>query len=161
MAIAERMLTNAERSPLYNSAEPGALRRLVLARTEARDPTPDAGVDLAIAARYYSRAMPSSETRTNEERCSCKSTIRARASDRRRHDRAPRLGSSIRSLEAAISRTSAPRRWWRRSAGCSGAADSMWSRRGGLGQGRERVAETVGLVERRVVEISRADGASG
>ena len=28
MAIAERILTNADRSPLYNSSEPGALRRL-------------------------------------------------------------------------------------------------------------------------------------
>jgi len=50
MAIAERMLTNAERSPLYNSAEPGALQRLVLVATEALDPAPQAEDALAIAA---------------------------------------------------------------------------------------------------------------
>jgi hypothetical protein len=50
MAIAERMLTNADRSPLYNSAAPGVLRRLVLTATEALDSTPGVGVDLAIAA---------------------------------------------------------------------------------------------------------------
>jgi hypothetical protein len=45
MAMAEQMLTNAERSPLYNLAEPGALRHAVLAATEALDPTPGALVD--------------------------------------------------------------------------------------------------------------------
>lgn len=38
MAIAERMLTNAELSPLYNASEPGSLRRLIRAATAAMDP---------------------------------------------------------------------------------------------------------------------------
>ncbi len=52
MAIAERMLTDAEQSPLYNSAEPGthALRRLVLAATEALDPAPRSEREVPIAA---------------------------------------------------------------------------------------------------------------
>jgi hypothetical protein len=50
MAIAERMLINAERSPLYNSAEPGALRRVVLVATDALDSAPRAEGELAIAA---------------------------------------------------------------------------------------------------------------
>jgi hypothetical protein len=49
MAIAERMLTNAERSPLYNSAEPGALRRLVLHATAAMDPGTASAHEFAIA----------------------------------------------------------------------------------------------------------------
>jgi hypothetical protein len=42
MAIAERIVTDADWSPLYNPAEPGALRRLVRAATAAmgtRDPS--------------------------------------------------------------------------------------------------------------------------
>ena len=35
MAIAQRILTNAERSPLYNRAEPGALRREISVATAA------------------------------------------------------------------------------------------------------------------------------
>ncbi len=35
VAIAERMITNAGRSPLYNAGDPGALRRLVLAAETA------------------------------------------------------------------------------------------------------------------------------
>jgi hypothetical protein len=50
MAIAERMLTNAERSPLYNAAERGALRRLVLVATEALDPEARTEHELARAA---------------------------------------------------------------------------------------------------------------
>jgi hypothetical protein len=50
MAIAERMLTNAERSPLYNSAEPGALRHLVFEAIEALDSAPGAERELALAA---------------------------------------------------------------------------------------------------------------
>jgi hypothetical protein len=50
MAIAERVLTNADSSPLYSSAEPGALRRQVLVATEALDTAPRAGVELPIAA---------------------------------------------------------------------------------------------------------------
>jgi len=38
MAIADRMLTNAERSPLYNAGEPGSLRRVIRAATAAMDP---------------------------------------------------------------------------------------------------------------------------
>jgi hypothetical protein len=37
MAIAERMLTNAERSPLYNASEPGSLRRVIRVATAAMD----------------------------------------------------------------------------------------------------------------------------
>ncbi|MEO6857916.1 MAG: hypothetical protein ABI323_04930 [Solirubrobacteraceae bacterium] len=40
MAIAERLITDAARSPLYDSAGPGALRREVLAATEALDSAP-------------------------------------------------------------------------------------------------------------------------
>jgi hypothetical protein len=50
MAISELTLTNAGRSPLYNSAEPGALRRVVLVATEALDSVPSAEGELAIAA---------------------------------------------------------------------------------------------------------------
>ena len=35
MAIAQRILTNADRSPLYNRAEPGALRREISVATAA------------------------------------------------------------------------------------------------------------------------------
>jgi hypothetical protein len=37
MAILERILTNADRSPLYNSCGPGALRRMVCAAAAAMD----------------------------------------------------------------------------------------------------------------------------
>ncbi|MFZ0216012.1 MAG: hypothetical protein WAM30_08740 [Candidatus Dormiibacterota bacterium] len=50
IAIGERMLSNAVESPLYNSAEPGALRRVVLVATEALDSFPRAEGDIAIAA---------------------------------------------------------------------------------------------------------------
>ncbi len=50
MAIAERMLSNADGSPLYNPAEPGSLRRLVRVATEALDPTPRAQAAVPIAA---------------------------------------------------------------------------------------------------------------
>jgi hypothetical protein len=50
IAICERMLTNALQSPLYNPAEPGALRRVVLVATEALDSVPGADGDIAIAA---------------------------------------------------------------------------------------------------------------
>ena len=40
MAIAERILTNADQSPLYNSSEPGALRRVIGVATAAMDPAP-------------------------------------------------------------------------------------------------------------------------
>jgi hypothetical protein len=38
MAIAERLITNADHSPLYNPGEPGTLRQLVLAATAAMGP---------------------------------------------------------------------------------------------------------------------------
>jgi hypothetical protein len=41
VAIAERMITNAGRSPLYNAGDPGALRRLVLAAETAMEPAAD------------------------------------------------------------------------------------------------------------------------
>lgn len=50
MAIAHRILTNADGSPLYGAAEPGALRRQVLGATEALDTAPPAEVELPIAA---------------------------------------------------------------------------------------------------------------
>jgi hypothetical protein len=50
MAIAERILTNADRSPLYNPAEADALRRQVRAATEALDTAPRADFELPIAA---------------------------------------------------------------------------------------------------------------
>jgi hypothetical protein len=48
MAIAERLLTNAERSPLYNPAEPGTLRQRVLAATAAMGPGPAQSHEFAI-----------------------------------------------------------------------------------------------------------------
>lgn len=50
MAIAERLLTNADASPLYDAAEAGALRREVLAATEALDMAAPADVELPVAA---------------------------------------------------------------------------------------------------------------
>jgi len=49
MAIAHQILTNADGSPLYNAAGPGALRRQVLVATEALD-TALPAVELPIAA---------------------------------------------------------------------------------------------------------------
>ena len=37
MAMAERILTNADASPLYNPAEPGALERQITVATVAMD----------------------------------------------------------------------------------------------------------------------------
>jgi hypothetical protein len=48
MAIAERIIASADRSPLYNSAEPGALRRQVLVATEALDTAPRADLELPM-----------------------------------------------------------------------------------------------------------------
>lgn len=50
MAIVERLLGNADKSPLYNTAEPGALRRQVLVATQSLDTTPGADGEFAIAA---------------------------------------------------------------------------------------------------------------
>jgi hypothetical protein len=50
MAIAERILTCADRSPLYNRAEAGALRRQVLVATAALDEGDRADLELPIAA---------------------------------------------------------------------------------------------------------------
>jgi hypothetical protein len=50
MAIAERMITDADTSPLYNRTDSGTLRRVVLIATEALDPAPEAERELAIAA---------------------------------------------------------------------------------------------------------------
>ena len=49
-AIAERLLTNADRSPLYNSSEPGTLRREIGVATEALDPAPAQSRAFPIAA---------------------------------------------------------------------------------------------------------------
>jgi hypothetical protein len=48
MAMAERLLTNADHSPLYNPAEPGTLRQLVLAATAAMGPGPAQSHEFAI-----------------------------------------------------------------------------------------------------------------
>jgi hypothetical protein len=50
IAIAERILTSADWSPLYNRAEPGSLRRLVLVATAAMEPGPATTGALSIAA---------------------------------------------------------------------------------------------------------------
>ena len=50
MAIAERILTNAERSPLYNPSEPGSLRRAITVATSALDPKPAWSHEFPIAA---------------------------------------------------------------------------------------------------------------
>jgi len=47
MALASRLLTDADWSPLYSSADPGALRRLVIETTAALDP-PDADGTAAV-----------------------------------------------------------------------------------------------------------------
>ena len=51
MAIAERIISNADQSPLYNPAEPGALRRLVRAVTDALETTPSVNRELSAAAQ--------------------------------------------------------------------------------------------------------------
>jgi hypothetical protein len=40
IALAERIITNGDQSPLYNASEPGALRRLIADATAAMDPAP-------------------------------------------------------------------------------------------------------------------------
>jgi hypothetical protein len=50
MAIAERIVSDAVWSPLYNPAEPASLRRLVLVATAAMDPGPESAHELPIAA---------------------------------------------------------------------------------------------------------------
>ena len=50
MAIGERILTDAERSPLYNSSEPGTLRRVIAVATAALDPAPARSHEFPIAA---------------------------------------------------------------------------------------------------------------
>jgi hypothetical protein len=43
MAMAERIITNANCSPLYNASEPKTLRRQILVATAALDPHPSSG----------------------------------------------------------------------------------------------------------------------
>jgi hypothetical protein len=50
MAIVERIITNADGDALYDSVEPGTLRRLLLVATEALDPAPPVDGELALAA---------------------------------------------------------------------------------------------------------------
>jgi hypothetical protein len=50
MALAERILTNGERSPLYNAAHPGALARVVHAATSAMDSGAPQSHEFAIGA---------------------------------------------------------------------------------------------------------------
>jgi hypothetical protein len=51
MAIAELLLNDGQRSPLYSDAEPGSLRRAVAAATQALDPEPARLMDLAPEMR--------------------------------------------------------------------------------------------------------------
>ena len=48
MAMAERLLTNADHGPLYNPAAPGTLRQLILAATAAMEPGPAQSHEFAI-----------------------------------------------------------------------------------------------------------------
>jgi hypothetical protein len=50
MAMAERIVTDSESSPLYNAAEPGTLRRRVLVATAALEPESRPGHRLPLAA---------------------------------------------------------------------------------------------------------------
>jgi hypothetical protein len=50
MAIAERILTNVDRSPLYKRSEPGSLRRVVKLGTEAMEPRESQSHESPIAA---------------------------------------------------------------------------------------------------------------
>jgi hypothetical protein len=50
MAIAERILTNAERSPLYNPSEPGSLGRVITLATAALDSSPPQSHEHPIAS---------------------------------------------------------------------------------------------------------------
>jgi hypothetical protein len=50
MALAERILTNADQSPLYNPSQPGALRRAINSATEALDVDPARSHEFPIAA---------------------------------------------------------------------------------------------------------------
>ena len=49
MAMLERILANAERSPLYNRGEPGALRRAIRGATAALDARPSRSHEFALA----------------------------------------------------------------------------------------------------------------
>jgi hypothetical protein len=49
MAMLDRILTNAERSPLYNRAEPGALRRVICGATAALDARPSQSHEFVLA----------------------------------------------------------------------------------------------------------------
>ena len=50
MAVAEQVLTDGERSPLYNLVEPGTLRRQIRVATEALDAAPAAELRVSVAA---------------------------------------------------------------------------------------------------------------
>jgi hypothetical protein len=50
MALLERILSNADRSPLYNSSETGALRRTIRAATDALDGESGESHEFALAA---------------------------------------------------------------------------------------------------------------
>jgi hypothetical protein len=50
MAILERILTNADRSPLYTKSEPGTLRRMISAATAALDAQSPASHEFTLAA---------------------------------------------------------------------------------------------------------------
>ena len=50
MAMVERILTNADRSPLYNPSEPGALRQTIRVATVALDRQSAGSHEFALAA---------------------------------------------------------------------------------------------------------------
>jgi hypothetical protein len=49
MAMVERILTNADRSPLYNRSEPGALRQTIRVATVALDKQSARSHEFALA----------------------------------------------------------------------------------------------------------------
>ena len=53
MAIAERVLTNVDRSPLYNRSELGSLRRVVKLATKAIEPRESQSHESPIAASRH------------------------------------------------------------------------------------------------------------
>ncbi|MGZ4286627.1 MAG: hypothetical protein ACXVHB_21100 [Solirubrobacteraceae bacterium] len=50
MAMVERMLTNADGSPLYNASEPGTLRRTIVVAAAALDRQPPRSHEFSLAA---------------------------------------------------------------------------------------------------------------
>jgi hypothetical protein len=49
MALLERIVTNEDRSPLYNPSEPGALRRMIRGATAALEAHPGLSHEFELA----------------------------------------------------------------------------------------------------------------